>query len=230
MTPARGGGVGSAAIATFIAICMLVALGVWQVQRLHWKQAILADIDRAEASAPVPLSDVPPRFAKVVAEGVLRPGAALYGAFVRTAMDGSARMGADRMQVLDTAGGPVLVDMGWVPTEGAAPPVASGAARITGYARLAERPHWYSPEDSPGARVFYTLDPRAIGASLGAPAVAPFTLVALGKATDTPPIPATELPRPPNNHLQYALTWFGLAAALAVVFGVWVTKQRQGRK
>jgi surfeit locus 1 family protein len=133
-------------------------------------------------------------------------------------------MGADRMQVLETAAGPVLVDVGWVPTEGAGPPVTSGPARITGYARMPERQHWYSPDDSPRAGLFYTLDPHAIGVALGAPAVAPFTLVALGKATDTPPIPATELPRPPNNHLQYALTWFGLAAALACVFGVWVVK------
>jgi surfeit locus 1 family protein len=214
----------SAAIVTFIAMAMLIALGIWQVQRLHWKQAMLADIDRAEASAAAPLVGVPPRFAKVVAEGVLRPQVALYGAFVRSAADGNARMGADRMQVLDRPAGPVLVDLGWVPTEGGIPPVASGPARITGYARMPERRHWYSPDDSSGARLFYTLDPRAIGAALGAPAVAPFTLVALGKATDTPPIPATELPRPPNNHLQYALTWFGLAAALAGVFAVWVVK------
>jgi surfeit locus 1 family protein len=217
----------SAAIATFVAICLLVALGVWQVERLHWKQAMLADIDRSEASAPAPLVGVPPRFAKVVADGVLRPQVALYGAFVRTAPDGSARLGADRMQVLDWPAGPVLVDMGWVPTEGAIPPVASGPMRITGYARMPERQHWFSPDDSPGARLFYTLDPHEIGAALGAPAVAPFTLVALGKPTETPPIPATELPRPPNNHLQYALTWFGLAAALLGVFGVWVVKGRK---
>jgi surfeit locus 1 family protein len=224
---ARGRGVLSAAMATGVGIAMLVTLGVWQVQRLHWKQAILADIDRAETSAPAPLVGVPPRFAKVVADGVLRPQVALYGAFVRTATDGSARMGADRMQVLDRPAGPVLVDMGWVPTEGAVPPAASGPVRITGYARMPERPHWYSPDDNAGARLFYTLDPHAIGAALGAPAVAPFTLVALGKVTDTPPIPATELPRPPNNHLQYALTWFGLAAALAGVFGVWVVKGKE---
>ncbi len=70
------------------------------------------------------------------------------------------------------------------------------------------------------ARQFYTLDPKAIGAALGVPDPAPFTLVALGPSTaETYPAPAQHLPRPPNNHLSYAITWYGLAVALVVIFG-----------
>jgi surfeit locus 1 family protein len=212
----------SAAIATSISLCILVALGVWQLQRLHWKEAMLADIDRAERGPAATLRGTPGRFAKVSTRGVLRAPAALYGAFVRPTPDGRELMGADRLQVLDRPDGPpVLVDLGWVPTEGLAPPVATGPVRVEGYARDPEHPRWFSAEDDPSAHRFYTLDPAVIAASLGRTPVAPFTLVAMGPATDRPPIPATALPRPPNNHLQYAFTWFGLAASLVAVFIAW---------
>jgi surfeit locus 1 family protein len=215
----------SAAVATVIALCILLSLGVWQLQRLQWKQGLLADIDRAEHDPSVPLRGTPARFAKVFAEGTLLPQTALYGAFVRTMPDGSARMGADRLQLLQRSdGSTLLVDFGWVPTEGGAPPVATGRARIDGYARAAEHPGFLSAEDNAAAHRFYTLDPAAIGTALGVPAVLPFTLVALGPPTDTPPLPQTALPRPPNNHLQYAFTWFGLAAALLGVFAAWARK------
>jgi surfeit locus 1 family protein len=204
-----------------------MALGVWQLQRLHWKEAMLADIDRAERGPAAALHGTPGRFAKVSTEGVLRAPAALYGAFVRSTPDGHDAMGADRLQVLDRPDGPpVLVDLGWVPTEGAAPPVATGPVRIEGYARDPEHPRWFSPDDDPAMHRFYTLDPAAIAASLGQKSVAPFTLVAMGPATDTPPVPATAFPRPPNNHLQYAFTWFGLAAALVGVFVAWMRSKK----
>ncbi len=220
----------SAVISTAIALCILSALGVWQIQRLHWKQAILAQIDRAERSPPVPLAGTPPRFAKISAHGVLRPAVALYGAFVRDTPDGGARMGAQRLQILDRPEGPLLVDLGWVPTEGAAPPVATGPVTIAGYARFADHPSWYSPDDDPKAHRFYTLDPALIGPALGAPGVPPFTLVAMGGATDTPPVPAIALPRPANNHLQYAFTWFGLAAALGGVSTMWIMERIRKEK
>jgi surfeit locus 1 family protein len=134
-------------------------------------------------------------------------------------------IGAQRLQVLARDGAPpVLVDEGWIPTEGKPPPAATGPARVEGYVRLADKPNFLSAEDDPAAKHFYTLDPGAIGAALGVTNLAPFTVVAMGAAPPGAPAPATELPRPPNNHLQYAFTWFGLAAALAGVFAVWVRK------
>jgi len=217
----------SAFITTAVALCILISLGVWQVRRLHWKQGLLAEIDHAEQSPPVPLAGTPPRFTKVFTRGTWLAGAGLYGSFVQQAPDGSSRLGADRLQMLQRPDGPPLVvDLGWVPTEGTPPPIATGAATVEGYARAPEHPHWFSPDDDRSAHRFYTLDPAVIGAAMGQRRVAPFTLVAMGKPTDTPPIPATALPRPPNNHLQYAFTWFGLAAALVGVFAMWVKEGR----
>jgi len=212
----------SAAVATVIAIAILVSLGIWQVQRLHWKQALLADIDRAERNPPVPLVGVPSRFTKVVATGTWRLGTALFGAEVRPDAGGMPGLGAQRLQILDRPGAaPLLVDQGYVPTEGPTPPAASGQASVVGFVRPPEQRNWLSAEDDVTWRHFYTLDPSVIGASLGAPDVAPMTLVALGAAVGGGPVPAKALPRPPNNHLQYAFTWFGLAASLAGVFLAW---------
>jgi surfeit locus 1 family protein len=222
MTAAAASGRRSAAAATFIAITILVSLGTWQVHRLRWKQALLADIDRAELNKPVPLAGVPSRFTKVSVAGTWRPGTALFGVEVRPGAGGVAGMGAQRLQILDRAGAaPLLVDQGFVTTEGTPPPPASGPATVVGYVRAPEQPNWLSAEDDVAERHFYTLDPAAIGRSLGAPDMAPMTLVALGAAVDGGPVPAQALPRPPNNHLQYAFTWFGLAAALAGVFLFW---------
>ena len=60
---------------------------------------------------------------------------------------------------------------------------------------------------------------------LGFGSVAPFILVAMGPAPpERYPDPARHLPRPPNNHLSYAITWYGLAIALVVIFVLWARK------
>jgi surfeit locus 1 family protein len=213
----------SAAVATAISLAILLSLGLWQIKRLHWKQHILDQIDHAEASPPVALDQDPAPFTKVVAGGILLPGTALYGAEVRTGKDGQPHMGAQRLQVLlrgDQV--PLLVDLGWVP-DGAAQPAPSTAPRdIMGYVRTADHAGALSAEDDRRGRHFYTLDPATIGPVLGVRHLAPFTLVAMGAlAGKGDPVPATALPRPPNNHLQYAFTWFGLAVAMVGVFIAW---------
>ncbi len=75
-------------------------------------------------------------------------------------------------------------------------------------------------------RQFFTLDPVRIAAALDLPTVAPFTLGrARAGAAGRLPSRRRHLPRPPNNHLSYALTWYGLAAALVVVFGTWARQR-----
>lgn len=213
-----------AAVATFVAFCILVALGFWQLQRLRWKEGLLARIDAAERAPPVPLTAAtPPLFARVMVRGTWRPGLALLGADVR-----GLRLGAQAMQVLDRpAGRPLVVVQGWVPTDPVPPPALTGEAKVTGYVRLPEHGGLLSAADDPAGRHFYALDPARIGAALGVPDVAPFSLVALGTGVSPDqPQPAEALPRPVNNHLQYALTWFGLAGSLLAVFFACVRKRR----
>lgn len=209
----------------------LIGLGVWQLHRLVWKQALLAEIAAAEVRPPVTLPPAarPDPFQRVAVAGRLRTDlAARYGAEVR---DG--RMGAQVLAVLERgSAAPLLVDLGWAP-EGWVPP-PSGEASLTGFLRPAEHPGWLSPHDDAPGRHFYTLDPAAIGAALGVGGLAPYTLVVLAPTAAAsgaaPPVPARSLPRPPNDHLTYAATWFGLAAVLAVVFALWTRKTLTPRR
>ena len=205
-------------------LAVLLGLGTWQVRRLAWKDALVAEIARGEAAAAIPLPADPPAFTKVRAEGRLDGSRfALYGTAVQD-LPGGAQLGADLIVPLDRPGeDPVLVDLGWVPLNRPAPP--SGPAAVDGYVRRPEPGGWLTPRSDPTARHAYALDPAAIGAMLGLPRVAPYTLVALGTVPfGATPVPAAHLPQPPNNHLSYAITWYGLAAALVAVYVVWARK------
>ncbi len=217
-------------ISAFVCFWLLIGLGVWQLHRLKWKEKILAEIAHAESAPPMPLPAHPRRFEKVVVTGRWIPGkAALYGDEVH---DGPVTPveGGELLQPLRVASGPVvLVDLGWVPAR-APVPVAepAGAASVVGYVRNGEKPGWFAGRDNPAAGLFYTLNPARIGAAMGLREVAPFLLVAMGKPPPpgSPlPQPAAHLPRPPNNHYQYALTWFGLALVLVFEFVFFARKR-----
>jgi surfeit locus 1 family protein len=210
-------------------LVVLLGLGTWQVQRLAWKTDLLAQLDAAEQRPAIPLGEAPAPFAKVAATGHLRPDlAARYGAEVQDTAAGPVS-GAQLLVPLERTGAPpLLVDLGWVADRGPLPPLPAGDhVTVAGYLRPPAHPGWFAATDDAAGRRFYTLDPAVIGAALGLRTVAPFTLVALGPPPPDggTPIPAEHLPRPPNNHLQYAITWYGLAVALLVVFIVYVRKR-----
>ncbi len=209
-------------------VALVIGLGVWQLHRLTWKLAILAEIRAAEARPGISLSDHPGPYAKVSVAGRLLPSlAAVYGDQVETTPQGLEE-GGQLIVPLERGGAPpVLVDLGWVPMSDRLPAALPlGPTSVAGYLRPPDRPGLLSaPDDVPGRR-FYTLDPARIGAALGLPRVAPFTLVALGRAEPgVYPMPAEHLPHPPNNHLEYALTWFGLALVVVFEFGFWARQR-----
>ncbi|HET6184109.1 MAG TPA: SURF1 family protein [Acetobacteraceae bacterium] len=209
------------ALMTALMLGILLALGTWQVERLAWKRAILARIDAAERAAPVPLPADPGPFEKVAVRGHFLGGPeATYGVEVRDAPGGQAMGGQVIAPFRTDDGRTILIDRGWAPTP---PPPPAGEQDITGYARAPEHPWVFGAADDPAKRQFFTLDPARIGAALGLDHVAPFVLVALGPqpAFGVFPEPAQHLPRPPNNHLSYAITWYGLALGLIVVFVIW---------
>lgn len=231
MSPAGGPSAGRRllvpALSSLVMLVVLLGLGVWQVERLHWKEGILAQIARAEARPAIPLGDTPEPFAKVSATGRFRPGlVALYGAQSDPNVR-SASYGAQQLAVLERPGAPtLLVDRGWVPIPaGPAADLPAGEVTVVGFVRPGEQPGPFSANDDIKGRHFYTLDPPVIGKALGVGPLAPYTLVAMGATPASGyPDPSHALPRPPNNHLNYAITWFGLAASLVVVFVIHARK------
>jgi surfeit locus 1 family protein len=214
-------------LSTVAMLAVLIGLGTWQVYRLHWKEAILDRIAMAEAAPPVPLPAAPEPYTKVFVSGRFRFDRAVqFGAEVRDTRTGPT-MGSDQIVPLERDGGAaILVDRGWIPqSRDTSLDDPDGPVTVSGYVRPGEVPHWFSPGDDAATRQFFTLDPAAIGAAIGVADPAPFVLVAMGPAAaGAYPIPAEHLPRPPNNHLSYVITWYGLAVSLVVIFFVWMRK------
>ncbi len=214
-------------ILALIVLAILLVLGTWQVERLRWKQGLLAQIARAEAAAAVPIPAQPSPYTKVQVTGRLRDDlSASYGAEVRDTPSGT-QLGVQLIEPLEREDGDtILVDRGWVPQKRTRPIArAEGDVTLEGYVRPSDRPGLFSANDNPATRQFFTLDAPAIGKALGLQQVAPYFLVVMGPSPpERYPDPARHLPRPPNNHLSYAITWFGLAAALVVIYALWARK------
>ena len=215
-------------IASFIGFWLLIALGVWQLHRYHYKQNILDTIARAQLAPPVPLPAHPGPFEKVAVAGTwMADIAAFYGDQIRNSPRGEIQGGQLIMPLKRLDGRIVLVDLGWV--QGLAPkpfPVPDGRVQVSGYVQAADKPGLFSARDNAAQRIFYTLNPRVIGKALGLRRVENFTLIMLGpKPVAGGPIPRPGLPHPPNNSMQYALTWFGLSMVLIFEFFFFARKR-----
>ncbi len=214
-------------------LIVLLGLGSWQVKRLFWKEALLAQIAHAEAAPPIALPNDPSPFVKVSVTGTYLPDAsALYGADVRDDASGPT-MGAQLIVPLrQTNGEVILVDRGWVPLSRTHPiDQPAGMVTVSGYVWFGDTAHWFSAPDDVAARHFFTLDPKKIATTVGQPNASPYVLVQLANSPaanpklEQWPVPARHLPRPPNNHLSYVITWYGLAVALLAIFVVWARKE-----
>jgi surfeit locus 1 family protein len=210
------------------AFCLFIALGAWQLQRLKWKEGIIAEIRAAQLAPPVKMPDKPSPFEKVFVTGTWVPGkAALYGQIVHNSPEGPVSGGELIMPLRRPGGQILLVDLGWVP--GSLPtPLANPPALPAGYIHAAIDRGWFSPPDNPAKGHYYTLDPMVIGKGMGLHDVAPYMLIAMGPKPlpgSSLPQPAQNLPTPPNNHYEYALTWFGFAGVLVFEF-IFIARKR----
>ena len=233
------------AIVAAIAFAALVGLGVWQMQRLTWKEGVIARIDariHQPPASPPPMAEwtaLAPDdydYRHIRATGHYLPGEALI--FRSSAPLRDDHAAGPGYQVLApfalASGGVLLVNRGFAPLAWkdqpalrTAPP--AGEIEIAGLMRPPEDRNLFTPADEPAKGLWYTRDPAGMAAALGLGNAAPFTLDAepVAGASGWPHAGATEL-NIPNNHLSYALTWFGLAATLAGVFGAWAWSRRRG--
>jgi surfeit locus 1 family protein len=215
----------------FLVFCVLVGLGVWQVQRLKWKTALLAHIAALQTAPPEPIDVVLKRAPEGLDVSFVRvqtPCRTLETAPVlRLFANDQGMMGYRLIAACPLAdGGPygsILVDRGFVAQPGDQPPRAIPGRPVdqpvVGVLRAPDGRNFATAQNQPGANLWYWRDIPAMARTLGAPRPAPVFLM-LEK-----PAPAGMTPRPSplpvniaNNHLGYAITWFGLAAALVGVY------------
>jgi surfeit locus 1 family protein len=220
-------------IATILGVTLLVGLGVWQLQRLQWKEGLIAERDSRLAAAPVTLdqalqefdADGPVEFLKVEVTGTFQNDAEL---FLLTTEGGTP--GFEVVTPLMSRDGIViLTDRGFVP-EPLKDPAKRPESRpsvevtVTGIVRrhVGSRGP-FTPDNDPQANIWYWWDIPAMlaFAHIGPDArVAPFALHLLPGGGKGLPRPVSVDMGLTNNHLQYALTWFALAALLVVMSGL----------
>lgn len=235
------------AILALAGIAVLISLGNWQLRRLAWKEALIAN---ATERPSAPVQDLPPPSAWPaldISESEYRPyrlsGRFLHDkeALVFTSLgDRKGEFGGPGYWVVAPLalenGGTVLVNRGFAPQDRHSPEdraetLDADPVTVTGLLRPNEERNVFTPSDRPADSIFFArqIEPIAAAKNLEPP-VAPFTIDLL--AAETPPggLPQAGETRMAftNTHLQYAVTWYGLAAALAAVFASFAWTQLRG--
>lgn len=208
------------------ALALLVSLGTWQVQRLQWKLDLIERTRAGLAAEPVELPASASAIAKldqrpVTAEGMLR----LDLAIARGSEQRGGIPGARLVVPLERdTGAPIMVDMGWAPEPvadflgGQPSPTAAGFSGTIRLDHLATKP-LFRPANDREARRWFWYDTEALRQWTGLGDLVPATLVRRPLGVErTPPIADPPALRLKNDHLGYALTWYGLAVGLLVIY------------
>ncbi|HEX4179757.1 MAG TPA: SURF1 family cytochrome oxidase biogenesis protein [Caulobacteraceae bacterium] len=226
--------------AAAIGLAILIGLGVWQVQRLHWKEGLLARIHALRAAPAVALGPVLARAKAGEDVDYTRVSANCpdieTAPFVKLWSVPGEGAGFRIITACRLTGAPytsILVDRGFMLQDDAAKLVPGQGARlagpITGVLRRGDRPNAFTPPNQLAQNLWYSRDIPAMARFLGVAAPAPVFLMLESPAPKGfGPAPAPLPAEIPNNHLQYAVTWFGLAAALAGVYLASLWRRRQG--
>ncbi len=243
-TPRSVAGLG---IFTLLTLALLIGLGVWQLQRRVEKHALIAQLTERLAATPETLpppaqwSALTPardefRRVRISAVYESRPDAMVYssGSAIRDDVSGPGTWAFLPARL--PRGETIVINTGFVQNtmqdrgqqDRAVARLVTGApVALTGYIRFPESAGALTPRENIAKRLWFTRDHLAIAAALGWGRVAPFYIDLES------PVPESGIPKPgplevhlKDDHLQYAITWFGLAGAVLIAFGVWLKGQR----
>lgn len=219
------------------AVIVMIGLCIWQVQRLYWKEGLIAEREARVAADPVA---VPPAGADL--SGMEYRRVRLEGTFLH---DKELFLGARSLngnvgyRVLTpfapTGAEIVLVDRGWVPVERKAPGrraegQLAGIQTVEGIVRLAHGRAWMQPDNEPANNMWFFVDLPAMAAASGlALRTDLYVDAASAEIPGHYPIGGQTRIELPNDHLQYAVTWGLLAAALAVIYVLYHLKLERER-
>jgi cytochrome oxidase assembly protein ShyY1 len=234
---------------TLVMVGLFVGLGVWQLQRRVEKHALIAALTERLAAAPEALppseqwSALNPardefRRVRFTAAHEAAPDAMVYssGSAVRDDISGPgtwaflpARLASGEIVVINAGFVPNTMQDRGVEDRAVGKLVTRAAVTLTGYLRFPEKAGVLTPAENIAKRLWFTRDHFSMAKVLGWGEVAPFYI-----DLETP-VPENGIPKPgplevhlKDDHLQYAITRFGLAGAVVIAFGVWWRAQRRG--
>ncbi|MBY6166783.1 SURF1 family protein [Pseudooceanicola nitratireducens] len=202
-------GIGGAAV--------LVSLGMWQVRRMEWKEGVLSAIEARIAAAPIALPQNPTEQSDQYLP------VTLSGHFGETGL----RVLSSRKQVgpghrlihrFETGDRSIMIDRGFLPNVDTAPALPSGEVTITGNLAWPDETDSFTPEPDITGGLWFARDVAAMAAALG---TEPVLVVARDTSYDAGavgPMPVTTVGIP-NDHREYAITWFSLAAIWLAMTG-----------
>jgi surfeit locus 1 family protein len=209
-------------VASGLGILVLCGLGTWQVERLAQKQALIATLQQRMATEPMPLAEALKRpdaeYLKVKATGSLDVTHVLYKQTIFHGLGGWEAIAPFKAD----DGVEVLVDLGGAPSQGMK---SKPLTEVTGILRLHNKGRGYFDNDnSPAQNQWFWWDLPAMQKAAGLAPDAPRVIVQ-ALANDSGFEAAEPKVELTNNHLGYAITWFGLAMALAGVTLAFVLKK-----
>lgn len=215
---------------TVPAVLMMLGLGFWQLDRLAWKSALIDSFESRVSQPPVPppatIEDIDEwRFRHVRATGRFLHDREIH----LTGRPFEGNSGFHVLTPLVIEGGPtVLVNRGWVPMDRRRPEsrpetLPAGEVTVDGIIQQAGRKGYFVPENEPGREIWFTVQIDEMAAHLGVGPLADYYIDALRphRRPSELPVGAVAEINVRNEHLQYAATWFLLAATLIVVYVVW---------
>lgn len=191
-----------------IVVAILLSLGFWQLERREWKAGLLATIDTRLQKLPEPLPTVPGpdwEFRRVTVQGDVAGGQW----FRFPGHSRNDQVGENLMLLIRRDDGRlVAAEHGWIPYGAPLPPLPKALA-VEGILRAPEDAGWFTPANDPAGNAWYRPDPAAMATAAGLPAAAAMPMYLK---------PNDWRPHLPNDHLQYAITWFSLAGVFVIIF------------
>lgn len=212
-----------------VGAAVLISFGVWQMQRLAWKEGILAQIDAKIAAEPVALPAQPTKDADQYLP------VTVTGTFTGQGVDvlvSRKEIGAGYRVIaaMETAQGRILIDRGFLKDDDRATPrpdAAAGMVTVTGNLLWPDEVDSYTPAPDPKTGLWFARDLPAMAAALN---TEPLLVVQSASTLDAPLIEAMPVDTAsiPNSHLGYAIQWFGLAVVWLGMTGylLWRIKRR----
>jgi len=208
-----------------IGTAILIGLGIWQVQRLAWKEALIARLESRLAAEPqrLPAEPQPGRhdYLRVAFEGRLGEGAVYLLTTLRPHGPGYRVIAP-----VATAGERrVLADLGYIPAarKDEVLPEPGTALDLTGALFWPEGGDYFTPEPELEENIWFARDAAAMAAALD---TEPVLVIAERHSLGDWPLPRRLGIGLPNDHLEYAITWFSLAVIWAVMSVLWLRRER----